>query len=104
MSSNREKGKEFYESKNYKKAVEYFSLALRDYPLKDLEMIYSNRSAAYMELEEYEKALKDAQSTIIHSPEWSKGYYRKGEALMKMERYREAQEAYTQALKLVSYG
>lgn len=103
MSLNREKGKEAFENKNYKKAIDYFTLSLRDYPLKDLEILYSNRSASYLEMGEYESALKDAQSAIIHAPDWSKGYYRKAEALMKLKRFKEAKAAYLESLRLVCF-
>jgi stress-induced-phosphoprotein 1 len=44
-------------------------------------VLYSNRSACYASLRDFEKALADANKTIEVNPGWSKGYGRKGAAL-----------------------
>jgi stress-induced-phosphoprotein 1 len=44
-------------------------------------VLYSNRSACYASLKEFNKALEDANVCVRLSPQWSKGYGRKGAAL-----------------------
>ena len=48
--------------------------------------LYSNRSAAYCGLKEWELALKDADATIAANPTWSRGHSRRGNALHGMQR------------------
>jgi stress-induced-phosphoprotein 1 len=44
-------------------------------------VLYSNRSASYASLRDFEKALADATKTVELNPGWGKGYGRKGAAL-----------------------
>ena len=60
----------------------------------DKHIFYSNRSAAYMSNDEFEKALQDACKCIELSPHWAKGYSRKGAALLSLNRLEEAVSAY----------
>ena len=64
-------------------------------------MVYSNRSAAYLQLKEYGKALADANK-IVESldPEWSKGYVRRGDAYFALKDYTRAYNAYQRAERL----
>lgn len=47
--------------------------------------LYSNRSLCHVRIGEANKALLDANSCIKIRPEWLKGYYRKGIALMSLK-------------------
>lgn len=60
-------GIKFYEKKEYKEAINYFSKAimkLEEYEIKDVNRYYINRAQAYSYLGEYEKALKDYTSAM----------------------------------------
>nr|XP_029506068.1 tetratricopeptide repeat protein 31-like [Oncorhynchus nerka]XP_029506069.1 tetratricopeptide repeat protein 31-like [Oncorhynchus nerka] len=61
---------------------------------------FGNRSYCYWCLERYPSALSDAQRSIQLAPDWPKGYFRKGSALMGLKRYGEAEGAMQQVLKL----
>jgi len=47
----------------------------------DSAVLFSNRSAALLQLKKAAKALEDAEKCIKCRPEWDKGHYRKGLAL-----------------------
>ena len=61
-------------------------------------VLYSNRSACYMELKQFPAALGDGQKCIKLNPNWAKGYYRTGLALFKMGRVEEAAKVYEQGM------
>uniref|UniRef100_A0AAZ3QRN6 TTC31 n=1 Tax=Oncorhynchus tshawytscha TaxID=74940 RepID=A0AAZ3QRN6_ONCTS len=61
---------------------------------------FGNRSYCYWCLELCPSALSDAQRSIQLAPDWPKGYFRKGSALMGLKRYGEAEGAMQQVLKL----
>ena len=63
-------------------------------------ILYSNRSAAFAALGEYNSALNDAQTCVDLQPRWAKGIARKGAALEGLDRLKEAEEVYQQALAL----
>lgn len=47
-------------------------------------------SAAYCKLEDFEKAISDAQAAIAKSAEFAKGYFRKASALRQIDQVEEA--------------
>ncbi|TKS68653.1 STI1-like protein [Collichthys lucidus] len=85
-------------SSQYSQAVDMFTEAIYCDP-KD-HRFYGNRSYCYWCLKQYYSALADAQRSIELSPDWPKGYFRKGSALMGLKRYSEAEKAMEQVLKL----
>uniref|UniRef100_A0A0D3FMF9 Uncharacterized protein n=1 Tax=Oryza barthii TaxID=65489 RepID=A0A0D3FMF9_9ORYZ len=58
--------------------------------------LYSNRSLCHLQMTE---ALFDADYCIKSWPEWLKGYYRKGAALMLLKEYEKACDAFLAGLK-----
>lgn len=46
---------------------------------------FGNRSYCYYCLEQYPLALADAERSIQLAPDWPKGHFRKGSALMGMK-------------------
>jgi stress-induced-phosphoprotein 1 len=62
-------------------------------------VFFSNRSACYAGLENFEKALEDAKECVKLAPSWAKGYSRLGLALFKLGKYEEAKAAYEDGLK-----
>lgn len=82
----------------YQEAAELYTQAIQLDPKN--HVLYSNRSAAHVQMKKYEEALADAEETIKLNPTWSKGYSRKGAALAFQQRHEEAVKAYEEALKL----
>ena len=65
-----------------------------------LQVFWSNRSAAYCSLKEYEKALEDANRAIALKPAWAKAYSRQAAALHGLQRYEASIEAAEKGLEL----
>ncbi|BAF12816.1 Os03g0680400 [Oryza sativa Japonica Group] len=62
--------------------------------------LYSNRSLCYLRIGEVQKALLDAEMCVKLRPEWVKGHYREGAALMLLKEHKKAFEVFLNALKL----
>lgn len=60
--------------------------------------LFSNRAAAYMGMGKYSNALADAKKVLELKPDWSKGHYRLGAALVGLERFEDALGAFAQGL------
>ncbi|XP_056902954.1 stress-induced-phosphoprotein 1 isoform X1 [Takifugu flavidus] len=93
-----EKGIKLVQQGQYVEAVALFTEAIRCDP-KDYR-IFGNRSYCYYCLEQYPEALTDAERAIQLDPDWPKGHFRQGRALMGLRRYSEAERAMEQVLKL----
>ena len=63
-------------------------------------MFFSNRSAAYLSKGDAVNALSDAEKCVELSPEWPKGYSRKGAALHALKKYNDAVLAYEAGLAI----
>ncbi|KAM4611336.1 uncharacterized protein ACJ7VT_012037 isoform 2-T2 [Polymixia lowei] len=93
-----EQGIRIFKQGQYSQAVDMFTAAIHCDP-KD-HRFFGNRSYCYWCLELYSSALSDAQRSIQLAPDWPKGYFRRGSALMGLKRYVEAEKAMEQVLKL----
>jgi len=91
-------GNKFFSQGKFQEAITWYTKAIKEDP--NDSAFYSNRCAAYMGINKIEDALKDAESCIRTKPDWVKGYYRKGVALVTLQRYEEAAGAFKEALKL----
>jgi len=100
MSANslKSQGDRAFASKDFQKAIDLFSKAIKKAP-KD-HMLYSNRSASFLALKKYKKALNDAIKTIHYKPTWSRGYVRLGAATFCLGELDEAEESYYHALRI----
>ena len=67
----------------------------------DNEAILSNRAGAYTCLEEYKKALEDAEAAIRINKDYPKGYYRKAFVLRELDKVSEALEVLKAAPEIV---
>lgn len=94
----KERAIEFFNEQNYKGAVDLLKKAIKLDP--ENHIFYSNRAAAYMALEQYDKALGDAEECIRLQPKCAKGYSRKGAALFRMDILAPARDALEKGLEL----
>ncbi|KAL6780504.1 TPR6 [Auxenochlorella protothecoides x Auxenochlorella symbiontica] len=96
--SYKARGNEEYAKRNFLKAAALYTHGLQADPKN--ATLYSNRSAALLNLNKVTKALADAEACISLRPDWDKGYFRKGLALEAAGKGQEALEAYQQASQL----
>jgi len=95
MSKDKQKAEEFkakgnkeYSANNFNEAIKSYSKAIElD---KTNHVYYSNRSAAYAGLNQWDKALEDGAKCIEFKRDWAKGYFRKGLAEFELKRYDQA--------------
>eukprot|EP00968_Pinguiococcus_pyrenoidosus_P016956 scaffold1651_cov317-Pinguiococcus_pyrenoidosus.AAC.21 len=87
-----------YISKEYDAALDLYTKALE----KDASAatIWSNRSACFYAMNEFEKALNDARVTKAIDPSWPKAWVRIGLAAQALGRYEDAANAFWSGLKL----
>jgi len=97
---NKEAGNMAFKERNFRLAIKFFTAALSccDLPEDVKHLVYSNRSAAYSNMQRYEEALKDAEKIIELKKDFVKGYARKGLALFYLGRIVEARTAYNDGL------
>mmetsp|Transcript_23083 Transcript_23083/g.23738 ORF Transcript_23083/g.23738 Transcript_23083/m.23738 type:complete len:418 (-) Transcript_23083:27-1280(-) len=94
-------GNAAWSSGNYDEAIKQFTSAIGVASSSEfLKTIYSNRSAAYMKISQYQSALLDANKCIEIDCNWAKGYVRKGDALYSLKKYTECYNAYNYALRI----
>ena len=64
-----------FKGENYERAVKHLTVALSlD---EKSHVLYSNRCTAYIALEQYDKAMEDADECVRLQPSWAKGYLRR---------------------------
>nr|XP_025879713.1 tankyrase-1-like [Oryza sativa Japonica Group] len=91
-------GEKAVKRKDYRGASNFYSQAIEMDPTD--ATLYSNRSLCHLQMTEAEAALFDAEFCIQLRPEWIKGYYRKGAALMLLKKHEKACDAFMAGLKL----
>lgn len=92
------KGNASFQAKNYKESIEHFTEAIKHDPSD--HVFFSNRSACYASLEQYDQALKDGAECVRLKPDWPKGYTRKGLAEFFLNKLDDAAKTYEAGLKL----
>ncbi|XP_048765669.1 hsp70-Hsp90 organising protein-like isoform X2 [Ostrea edulis] len=98
VESLKNQGNECIRKENFAEATIHYTHAIQ----KDAKnhLLYSNRSLAFLKLQQYYYALEDAKETIKLQPYWAKGYFRKGEVLFAVGNYETALLSYEQAFKI----
>ncbi len=102
----KDEGNEFFKLKNFNESIICYTKGLNTVDVINviadeynnlISLLYSNRSACYLALNEFKKAKLDAEMSIFHDNNNIKSYYRLGKALQE-------QKEYTKALKIVNDG
>lgn len=87
-AEEKNKGNKAFVEKNFKDAVKWYTEAIK-YDSTD-HTFFSNRAAAYLGMNDYQNALKDADQSITIKNDWSKGWYRRGQAQQALNMLEEA--------------
>ncbi len=100
MSANeyKDKANALLKNKEYTKALEMYDMAVKLAP--EDKVHWSNRSACYINLNQADKALEDANKCISIDLNWSRGYQRKGQAELKLEKYEDAIASFKRGLEI----
>ncbi|XP_051207067.1 uncharacterized protein [Lolium perenne] len=91
-------GAKAVQENDYAAALKFYTEAIKLDP--EDAVLYSNRSLCHLKCDEEYDALHDANACIRLKPDWNKGYYRKGAALMSLLEYKEASDAFLAGVKL----
>lgn len=85
-------------SKNHKKAVEYYTEAIK----AGLEnaAVYNSRGNSYRDLKEYEKSIEDYNKALELDPKYIYAYNNRGNSYGDLGEYEKAIEDYNKALRL----
>jgi len=90
-------GNTAFQNQKYQESIDWYTKAIK-LDTSDATF-FSNRCAAYAALNNFSKALEDAEMSIKVNPNWAKGYYRKGSVLLSMNKPEEAKKFYRMASK-----
>lgn len=96
----KKKGNDCIKEKKYIEAMLHYTHAIKIEPRN--HTLYSNRSLAFLRMDQYYHAMEDAYKVIELKPDWPKGYFRKGEIEFKTEHFNEALASYKQGLMMDS--
>mmetsp|Transcript_18890 Transcript_18890/g.34992 ORF Transcript_18890/g.34992 Transcript_18890/m.34992 type:complete len:451 (-) Transcript_18890:73-1425(-) len=77
----KDEGNDFFAKGEPKKAVASYSKGLELEP--ENHLLLSNRAAAYLKLNDFEKAVTDAEACVKIAPDWPKGFTRLAQALYR---------------------
>ncbi|XP_043584849.1 dnaJ homolog subfamily C member 3 homolog isoform X1 [Bombus pyrosoma] len=92
----KERGNACVKEQKYEEAMFHYTHAIKLDPQN--YSLYSNRSFAFLKLQQYHFAMEDALMTIQLKPDWTKGYFRKAEVESQTFRFSEALQSYNKAL------
>jgi len=98
----KEEANKFFAEKKNQEAIDAYTRCLKQDPFNKYynSIVLSNRSACYINLKEYIKALTDINKAIDLNPDFAKGYVRRGNIRIYLEEYNEALKDYNRAKEL----
>jgi len=97
----KEAGNAAFKARNYDKAIELYSSALKFAKNDETKALcLSNRSAANQALKKWAEAVVDAKDCLNLKPGFAKGYYRLAIAQKKLGQFKEALETVNGGLKI----
>ena len=95
----KEMGNVAFKSEDYQTALNCYEKCLNEIAVKSnsatLSILHGNCAAAHLKLKQFEKALEHA-SASLDCAQNEKGYFRKGTALMNLNRYSEAKDIFAE--------
>ncbi|KAL4704474.1 hypothetical protein ACJJTC_019573 [Scirpophaga incertulas] len=92
------KGNDCVKDGKYIEAVLHYTQAIK--MDSNNYILYSNRSYAFLKMDQHYLSLQDANETVRLQPQWAKGYFRRAEVEAASGLHDEAIISYTRALQL----
>jgi stress-induced-phosphoprotein 1 len=92
-------GNAAFAAKDFNKAIELFTRAIEASPSPN-HVLFSNRSASFASLKQFDRALEDAKKTVEINPAWAKGYSRVAAAEFGLGQLDDAEKSYKKTLEL----
>eukprot|EP01001_Neometanema_parovale_P005674 NODE_208_length_2940_cov_90.488108_g193_i0.p1 GENE.NODE_208_length_2940_cov_90.488108_g193_i0~~NODE_208_length_2940_cov_90.488108_g193_i0.p1 ORF type:complete len:939 (-),score=162.50 NODE_208_length_2940_cov_90.488108_g193_i0:62-2878(-) len=93
----RTQGNDMFKAGQYKEAIGKYTESLS---LVGDHRIFSNRAACYIKMKKFDDAIADAEQAIRLRPDWAKGWYRKGCALVGQQKGHQAMAFLRKAMEL----
>lgn len=90
-------GNEEFKEGNVPQAMVYYTESLTLFPVT---AVYANRAECFIQLKQFDKALDDCEECLKMEPNYIKAHFRKGLALMQLERFKEAGMSFARTLEL----
>ena len=100
------RGNKYFSAQKYDKAVTLYSKAIELYPNpndKKVSVFYSNRSACWYNLGDYDRVIEDTSEALRIDPLYVKAMIRRGNAFEKKEMFTEALDDLTTACILEEF-
>lgn len=94
-SKLKDEGNEAFKNSDFEKSIKIYTEALRICPLlysQQRAILYCNRSASRLKLEQYKKAIADSTKAIELDDKYVKAYYRRAQAYEATEKLDESLE------------
>eukprot|EP00758_Cryptobia_borreli_P010651 Tbor_TRINITY_DN5589_c1_g1::TRINITY_DN5589_c1_g1_i3::g.12999::m.12999/K16365/SGTA; small glutamine-rich tetratricopeptide repeat-containing protein alpha len=92
------KGNELMGQSKYKDAIAHYTKGIEMDPKNHI--LYANRAAAYLHLNDYKTAVMDCEKAIVINDTYAKAYGRMGTAYYYDSKYSQSVQAFTYACKL----
>jgi len=96
--AKKEEGNKQYSKGKFQAAIDLYTEALALSP--NDHILFGNRANVYLKLKQFREAEIDADNAIRLRPDWSKGFFRKAQALAAQQKLVEACGSYLQCLLL----
>lgn len=100
--AKKNEGNAYFKAKQYQEAIKCYTEGVKEDP--SYHVLYSNRSQAYFNLGQYVEAAEDGQLCMNANPKFVKGYHRRANALLQMNKIQECFETLETAYKNVGRG
>mmetsp|Transcript_34779 Transcript_34779/g.48215 ORF Transcript_34779/g.48215 Transcript_34779/m.48215 type:complete len:739 (+) Transcript_34779:98-2314(+) len=97
-TAHKNKGNTAFSAGKFEEAVNLFTMAILEDGADPV--FYSNRSACYANLRQYERAEEDGFKCVALKSDWAKGYSRLGLAQFRLQKLAEAQKTYQTGLDI----
>ena len=101
--SFKNKGNEQFKENHLDEAIQLYSEGLTVCPKcfsKDLAVLFGNRGACYVKLQDNNAAIEDCTSALEHDPNYMKVRLRRAQTYEKVDKLEQALEDYKEVLKL----